>query len=112
MCFAAFFLAQAGVLYGLNVTTHWSVARKLASEYPAVNVNDDANFIQSVHIWTCAGVYAAIDLSLALVGQEIALQVARELVLYLKRPNLGQTMSLESLAERVSMSSRNLRRLF
>ncbi|MCI0915168.1 GlxA family transcriptional regulator [Pseudomonas putida] len=145
VCSGAFFLAQAGVVDGLNVTTHWSVASKLASDFPLVNVDSDAIFIEQGRIWTCAGVSAAIDLSLALVeqdlGQEMALQIARELVVFLKRPggqsqfsqhldsqmtphsairrlrlwilqNLDRPLSLELLAERANMSSRNLRRLF
>lgn len=145
VCSGAFFLAQAGVLDGLDVTTHWSVASKLANDYPAVNVNSDAIFIENDRIWTCADVSAAIDLSLALVeqdlGLDVAMKVARDLVVYLKRPgvqsqfgqhldsqmtqhsavrglqlwilnNLSQAMTLESLAAQANMSSRNLRRLF
>lgn len=145
VCSGAFFLAQAGVLDGLDATTHWSVASRLATEFPAINVNADAIFIQNGRIWTCAGVSAAIDLSLALVeqdlGQDLALNIARELVVYLKRPggqsqfsqhldsqmtphsgirglqlwilqNLSQDLSLEVLAAQANMSSRNLRRVF
>ncbi|TFY92844.1 GlxA family transcriptional regulator [Pseudomonas nabeulensis] len=145
VCSGAFFLAQAGILDGLDATTHWSVANRLEAEFPAVNVNADAIFIQNGGIWTCAGMSAAIDLSLALVeqdlGQEVALNIARELVVYLKRPggqsqfsqhldsqmtphsgirelqkwilqNLRQDLSLEVLARQANMSSRNLRRVF
>jgi transcriptional regulator GlxA family with amidase domain len=145
VCSGAFFLAQSGVLDGLDATTHWSVAARLATEFPAVNVNADAIFIQNGRIWTCAGVSAAIDLSLALVeqdlGQELALTIARELVVYLKRPggqsqfsqhldsqmtphsairqlqiwilqNLSRELTLEVLANHANMSSRNLRRVF
>lgn len=145
VCSGAFFLAQAGILDGLDATTHWSVANRLETEFPAVNVNADAIFIRNGNIWTCAGMSAAIDLSLALVeqdlGQELALNIARELVVYLKRPggqsqfsqhldsqmtphsgirelqkwilqNLGQELNLEVLARQANMSSRNLRRVF
>lgn len=145
VCSGAFFLAQAGVLDTLQATTHWSVASRLAADFPAVQVNADAIFIQQGRIWTCAGVTAAIDLSLALVeqdlGQPLALSVARELVVYLKRPggqsqfsqhlgsqmtphagvkalqlwilqHLDQPLTLEVLANRANMSSRNLRRVF
>ncbi|WP_205621219.1 GlxA family transcriptional regulator [Pseudomonas cremoricolorata] len=145
VCSGAFFLAEAGVLKGLEVTTHWRLADRLAQDYPALRVNADAIFIQQQHLWTCAGVSAVLDLSLALVeqdlGQALALAIARELVIYLKRPggqaqfsqhlgsqmaqhagigalqgwilqHLEQPLGLEHLAARMNMSSRNLRRLF
>ncbi|EMH4163739.1 GlxA family transcriptional regulator [Pluralibacter gergoviae] len=89
LCSGSFFLAEAGLLDGLRATTHWRVADKLQQRYPAVRVDSDAIFIRQGHIWTSAGVTASIDLALSLVeddyGRDIALNVARELVVYLKR---------------------------
>ncbi len=95
ICTGAFFAAQAGLLNGCRATTHWSDADRLAQEFPAVDVDPDPIFLRSSEtVWTAAGVAAGIDLALALVeddhGTEIAQQVARWLVLYLRRPG-GQT---------------------
>lgn len=94
LCSGAFFLAEAGVLDGKRATTHWAVADALKIRYPAVRVDADCIFIQDGAIWTSAGVTAGIDLALALVeedfGLDIALDVARDLVVYLKRPG-GQS---------------------
>jgi transcriptional regulator GlxA family with amidase domain len=90
VCLGAFILAEAGVLDGRRVTTHWRDADRLAREYPAVIVDSDPIFIQDGPIWTSAGVAAGMDLALALVeadlGPQAALAVARELVLFLRRP--------------------------
>ena len=90
VCLGAFILAEAGVLDGRRVTTHWRDADRLAREYPAVIVDSDPIFIQDGPIWTSAGVAAGMDLALALVeadlGPQKALAVARELVLFLRRP--------------------------
>ncbi|MGH3456540.1 MAG: GlxA family transcriptional regulator [Nocardioidaceae bacterium] len=90
VCSGAFLLAEAGVLDGRRVTTHWRAADQLAREYPAVDVDCDPIFIQDGPLWTSAGITAGMDLALALIeadlGQEAALKVARELVLYLRRP--------------------------
>lgn len=90
VCCGAFILAEAGLLDGRRVTTHWRDADRLAREYPAVIVDSDPIFIQDGRIWTSAGVAAGMDLALALVeadlGPRIALDVARELVLFLRRP--------------------------
>jgi len=90
VCCGAFILAEAGVLDGRRVTTHWREADRLAREYPAVIVDSDPIFIQDGPIWTSAGVAAGMDLALALVeadlGPQTALAVARELVLFLRRP--------------------------
>ena len=90
VCLGAFILAEAGVLDGRRVTTHWREADRLAREYPAVIVDSDPIFIQDGPIWTSAGVAAGMDLALALVeadlGSQKALGVARELVLFLRRP--------------------------
>ena len=95
VCTGAFLLAEAGLLDGCRATTHWGAARRLADEYPAIDVDPDPIFIRSSEqVWTSAGVTAGIDLSLALIeadhGTRVAQAVARGLVLPLRRPG-GQT---------------------
>lgn len=95
VCTGAFLAAEAGLLDGQRVTTHWAFAERLAAEFPAIEVNADPIFVRSSEtVWTAAGVTAGIDLALALIeddhGTEIAQTVARWLVLYLRRPG-GQT---------------------
>ena len=90
VCTGAFLLAASGVLDGRRAATHWSVCRELARRYPAVQVEPDPIFVRDGPVWTSAGVTAGIDLALALVeedlGREMALAVARYLVVFLKRP--------------------------
>ncbi|MFE3288680.1 GlxA family transcriptional regulator, partial [Streptomyces sp. NPDC059233] len=78
-----------GLLDGRTATTHWSTAAQLAADHPAVTVDPDPIFVRSGNIWTGAGISACMDLALALVaddlGEEVALGVARQLVMYLKR---------------------------
>ncbi len=95
VCTGAFLAAEAGLLDGLRVTTHWAFAERLAREFPTLDVDPEPIFIRSSDkIWTAAGVTAGIDLSLSLVeddhGTEVAQTVARWLVLHLRRPG-GQT---------------------
>jgi len=95
VCTGAFLAAEAGLLDGCRVTTHWAFAGQLAREFPAVDVDPDPIFVRSSDtVWTAAGVTAGIDLALSLVeddhGTEVAQTVARLLVLYLRRPG-GQT---------------------
>ncbi len=90
VCVGAFVLAQCGLLDGHEATTHWQDCDRLAAKFPAISVRPDAIFVRSGDIWTSAGVAAGIDLALALVeddlGRDVALGLARELVLFLKRP--------------------------
>ncbi|AQZ65247.1 Transcriptional regulator containing an amidase domain and an AraC-type DNA-binding HTH domain [[Actinomadura] parvosata subsp. kistnae] len=90
VCTGAFLLAAAGLLDGRRVTTHWARADRLAREHPAVTVDSEPIFIRDGRVWSSAGVTAGMDLALALVaddlGQEVALDVARHLVLFLRRP--------------------------
>jgi transcriptional regulator GlxA family with amidase domain len=90
VCTGAFLLARAGLLDGRRATTHWSAARELAREYPAALVDADPIFIRDGRIWTSAGVTAGMDLALALVEEDldrdVALLIARHLVLFLRRP--------------------------
>ncbi|MFC4137271.1 MULTISPECIES: GlxA family transcriptional regulator [unclassified Microbacterium] len=100
VCVGAHVLAAAGLLDGLRATTHWSTAAQLAAEHPDVTVDPDPIFIREGAIWTGAGLTACLDLSLALVaedfGQECAVRVARQLVMYVKRPS-GQSQFSVSL---------------
>jgi len=90
VCTGAFLLAASGVLDGRRAATHWSFCDELARRFPAVHVEPDPIFICDGPVWTSAGVTAGIDLSLALVeedlGRSVALAVARYLVVFLKRP--------------------------
>ena len=153
LCSGSFFLAEAGLLDGRRAATHWSVAAALAQRYPRVQVDADAIYVRddvkdsdgTRQIWTSAGVTAGIDLALALVEQDfghaLALEVARDLVMYLKRPggqsqfsvplaaqstrhkgvqavqqwvlaHLGEPMTLAQMAEQAAMSERHFRRVF
>jgi transcriptional regulator GlxA family with amidase domain len=89
VCVGAHLLAAAGLLDGRTATTHWSTAAQLAADHPAVIVDPDPIFVRSGNVWTGAGISACLDLALALVaedlGEEVALAVARQLVVYLKR---------------------------
>lgn len=145
LCSGTFFLAAAGVLEGKRATTHWAVAPLLQEQYPSISVDVDAIFVQAGNIWTSAGVTAGIDLALAFVeedfGRELALEVATEMVVYLKRPggqsqfsthlksqktvqpgirqlqnwimsNLHEKLSIGMLAAKAHMSERNFTRVF
>ena len=94
VCTGTFLAAEAGLLDGRTVTTHWARADQLAEEFPRLTVEADPIFTRSGNIWTSAGVTAGIDLALALVeddhGTEAAQTVARWLVMFLRRPG-GQT---------------------
>ncbi len=145
VCSGAFFLAAAGLLDGRRVTTHWRACDQLAEAFPRVQVDPDPIFIRDGRIYTSAGVCAGIDLALALVeedhGRELALAVARQLVVFLKRPG-GQSqfsaqleaqlavreplrelqtwivehphadLSVDALARKVAMSPRHFARVF
>ncbi|MFJ9944478.1 GlxA family transcriptional regulator [Streptomyces erythrochromogenes] len=101
VCVGAHILAEAGLLDGRRATTHWSTAQQLAADHPAVEVDADPIFIRDRDVWTGAGISACLDLSLALVaddfGEAVALRVARQLVMYLKRPS-GQSQFSVPLA--------------
>ena len=145
LCSGSFFLAAAGVLNDRRAATHWSVAGLLAQRFPRIAVDADAIYVRDGRYWTSAGVTAGIDLALAVVEQDfghaLALEVARDLVMYLKRPggqsqfsvslaaqatqhggvqaaqewvlaHLDQPMPLALLASKAAMSERNFRRVF
>ncbi|MDT9691761.1 DJ-1/PfpI family protein [Streptomyces sp. P9(2023)] len=144
VCVGAHILAAAGLLDGKRATTHWSTARQLAAEHPLVQVDADPIFIREGDVWTGAGISACLDLSLALVaedfGETVALRVARQLVMYLKRPSgqsqfsvplepvsttrrvedlrhhitrhLAEPLTVDDLAAHAHVSSRQLTRIF
>ena len=145
ICNGAFVLAEAGCLDGKTATTHWSWCDRLARDYPSVTVDPDPIFIRQGATYTAAGVTSGMDLALALVeedhGPQLARAVARELVLFLKRPggqsqfsaqmavqvadraplaelqawmadHLRADLSVPALARRVAMSPRNFARVF
>ncbi|MFD7234869.1 GlxA family transcriptional regulator [Streptomyces syringium] len=89
VCVGAHLLAAAGLLDGRTATTHWSTAAQLAADHPRITVDADPIFVRSGRVWTGAGISACMDLALALVaedhGEDLALAVARHLVMYLKR---------------------------
>ena len=94
VCTGALLAAEAGLLEGRRVTTHWARAERLASEFPSLDVDPDPIYICDGKYWSSAGVTAGIDLALCLVdadlGIEVAQTVARWLVMFLHRPG-GQT---------------------
>jgi len=145
VCTGAFILAAAGLLDGRRVTTHWSAARSLARLHPAVQVDPEPIYLRDGDIWTSAGVTAGMDLALALVEEDLdrdaALTIARQLVLFLRRPgnqsqfsatlaaqeptreplrevrryileNLAHDLSVEELASQAHMSPRHFARSF
>ena len=98
VCSGVFLLAAAGLVSGRRVTSHWSRATQLAREHPELTVDCDPIFIKDGRVWTSAGVTAGMDLALALVeddlGRDVALAVARELVLFLRRPGSQSQFSV------------------
>ncbi len=108
VCTGAFLLAASGWLDGRRVVTHWTRCEQLAQQHPNLHVEANPIFINDGPVWTSAGVTAGIDLALAMVeedlGSDIALDVARHLVVFLKRPG-GQsqfsvTLSLQNQGNR------------
>ncbi|HEX3910318.1 MAG TPA: DJ-1/PfpI family protein [Solirubrobacteraceae bacterium] len=97
VCTGAFLLAAAGLLDGRRATTHWASAESLARRYPKVRVDPDPIFVRDGELWSSAGVSAGMDLTLALVeddhDRELALTVARHLVLFLRRPGTQSQFS-------------------
>ncbi|WP_291590048.1 GlxA family transcriptional regulator [Comamonas sp. UBA7528] len=146
ICTGAFVLASAGLLDGRRAATHWAYAEELGTCYPAVQVDANPIWVQDGPVYTSAGVTAGIDLALSLVeddlGTKTALEIARMLVVFLKRPggqrqfstvlsaqqsttrtsftdlvawiseNLDKPLNVEALADRVVMSPRNFARVF
>ena len=101
ICTGAYLLAAAGLLENRRATTHWEYCDALATTYTNVQVEADPVFIRDGDVWTSAGITAGIDLTLALVeddlGPDVALAVARQLVVFLKRPG-GQSQFSSALS--------------
>ncbi|MEV8626826.1 GlxA family transcriptional regulator [Streptomyces sp. NPDC051079] len=103
VCTGALLLAEAGLLDGHRVTTHWLACAQLARRFPAVEVDPDPIFVRDGRLATSAGVTAGIDLALALVeedlGRDAALTVARHLVVFLRRPGNQAQFSAQLSAQ-------------
>ncbi|MCZ7456805.1 GlxA family transcriptional regulator [Streptomyces sp. WMMC940] len=103
VCTGALLLAEAGLLDGHRVTTHWSVCDRLARAYPEVEVDPEPIFVRDGSLATSAGVTAGIDLALALVeedlGRRTALTIARHLVVFLRRPGNQSQFSAQLAAQ-------------
>jgi len=105
ICTGAFLLAEAGLLRGRRATTHWSKCKELAQKYREIRVEPNSIYTVDGSIYTSAGITAGMDLSLALVeadaGARLAADVAREMVLYLRRPG-GQSQLSAALSLQVA----------
>ncbi|MFD3477318.1 GlxA family transcriptional regulator [Streptomyces sp. NPDC058695] len=103
VCTGAILLAEAGLLDGRRVTTHWAYCERLARDHPAVEVDPDPIYVRDGNVATSAGVTAGIDLALALVeedhGRDTALTVARHLVVFLRRPGNQAQFSAQLSAQ-------------
>jgi transcriptional regulator GlxA family with amidase domain len=109
VCTGAFLLASAGLLAGRRATTHWRYTALLQREHPTVRVKADPIFVKDGAVWSSAGITAGIDLALALIeedfGLELSRSIARELVMYHRRP-AGQSqfsamLDLEPSSDRI-----------
>ncbi|GGF26077.1 transcriptional regulator [Youhaiella tibetensis] len=145
VCNGAFLLAAAGLTRSVRVATHWAYGDELSRRYPETDVDMDALFVRSRNVWTSAGMTAGMDLALALIeadcGRPLAMEVARHMVLYLRRsggqsqfsthlraqfsdtPAIGELqqwiidnpaedLRTEALARRAGMGQRTLLRAF
>jgi transcriptional regulator GlxA family with amidase domain len=145
VCSGAFILSRAGVLDGRAAVTHWAACDQLRRSNPRCRVEDDRIFVRDGNVWTSAGVSTGIDLALAMVeedhGAQLALEISRWLVVYLRRPggqsqfsaplaaqvaerdgmrklllwmseNVQADLSVAALAQRANMSERTFARVF
>ncbi len=103
ICSGAALLAAAGLLDGRRATTHWAFAEELAAAYPKIEIDPDPVYVRDGNVYTSAGVTSGMDLALALVeedfGRELALTVARWLVMFLKRPGGQSQFSVQLSAQ-------------
>ncbi|MEU9232370.1 GlxA family transcriptional regulator [Streptomyces subrutilus] len=103
VCTGGLLLAEAGLLAGRRATTHWYACEQMARDYPDVAVEPDPIYVRDGPVATSAGVTAGIDLALALVeedhGQEVALTIARHLVVFLRRPGNQAQFSAQLAAQ-------------
>ncbi len=146
VCLGAFVLAWAGALDGKRAATHWRYCPRLAENFPSIRVEPNAIFVRDGRVWSSAGVSAGIDLALAMIeedfGHTTALDIARRLVVFLKRPggqsqfstvlaaqasdvegrfsalhawiieNIASDLKVETLAEKAGMSPRTFARAY
>jgi transcriptional regulator GlxA family with amidase domain len=145
ICSGTFLLAELGLIDGRRVASHWAACRSLAAGYPKVRVDEDAIYVEDGNIWTSAGVTTGIDMALAMVAKDtcmaVANDVAKRLVLYVRRPgsqsqfspllraqrtaehpfgdlldwvhlNLEQKLDVPTLAARTGLSERSFFRKF
>ena len=145
VCAGAFVLAEAGLLRDRKATTHWKAFPEFRARFPEVELDEDSIWVRDGKVFTSAGASAGLDLALAFVemdlGPEVAREVARSMVLYLRRPggqsqfsvalereslspgpirdlqgwildNLEDDLRIDRLAERAAMSPRNFARAF
>jgi len=144
VCSGAFLLATAGFLDGRRAATHWQRCEEFRQRFPRVRLEADPIYVRDGELWTSAGVTAGIDMALAMLqedlGRDLALAVARQLVVFLKRPggqsqfssglalqeksdrfdnlhawilqNLTRTITLNDLAAEAGMSPRTLSRRY
>lgn len=145
VCTGIYGMAASGLLNGRTVATHWKHSTDLAKRFPKLRVDPNSLYVKDGKYWTAAGVTAGIDLALALIeedfGPEVAIAVARDLVVYMKRPggqeqysaplqfqlqargrfadllpwihaHLNQDLSVEALAERLALCPRQFTRRF
>jgi transcriptional regulator GlxA family with amidase domain len=145
VCAGTFLLAKMHLVDGRRVASHWSACRPLAEAFPQVKVDENAIFVEDGNVWTSAGVTTGIDMALAMVacdiGLDIANEVAKRLVLYVRRPgnqsqfspllraqrvaenpfgdlmdwvhlNLGQKLDVPALAAKAGLSERSFFRKF
>jgi transcriptional regulator GlxA family with amidase domain len=145
VCNGAFPLGHAGLLNGKNVTAHWHHVDRLAAQFPRARVRPDKIFVRDGSLFTCAGVTAGVDLCLALVtedwGHDMALRIAKQLIVYIRRDggqsqyspylavgpkeetivakvlryvtdHISEQLSIEQLADAVAVSRRTFSRMF
>jgi len=109
VCTGVYALAPTGLLDGRRVTTHWRFANDVARRFPKLNVDHDALFLKDGPFYTAGGITASVDLALALIeedyGPRVALAVARELVVFLKRSG-GQKQYSEPLEFQINSTDR------
>ena len=143
VCSGAFLLASTGILAGRSAATHWSSTSELQQRFPDIKVDPESIYVTDGKCWTSAGVTTGIDMALALVeedhGRDVAMAIARRLVVYMRRPghqtqfsaalnaqdvkddklanlaswveaNLTKRLDVETLADRVAMSPRSFHR--
>jgi transcriptional regulator GlxA family with amidase domain len=145
ICTGAFVLGGAGLLDGRDATTHWQWADEFRAHFPNVRLDSDRIFIRDGQVSTSAGITAGMDLALSMVeedhGRRVAMQIARELVMFLRRSggqsqfstalagqstdhepfrelipwmlaNLGDKVLVEEMAHHAGMSERHFSRVF